>query len=141
RRLRARSASRRSTSRGSPGGRSPSSARRLGPSRALSRRRRSRARGRVCFSAYSPYNLRPVKSRQRTRVGASAPHQESSGQAVVGDPPSLQYPVTLVRDDGDRAEWTATVDALPGCNARGETPDQALHRVAVAAAAWVKAAE
>jgi len=59
----------------------------------------------------------------------------------VGDPPSLQYPVTLVRDDGDRAEWTATVDALPGCNARGETPDQALHRVAVAAAAWVKAAE
>ena len=30
----------------------------------------------------------------------------------------MPYPVTLVHDD---AEWVASVDALPGCTARGAT--------------------
>jgi predicted HicB family RNase H-like nuclease len=35
----------------------------------------------------------------------------------------------------------ATIDVLPGCNARGESPDEALERVAGAVSAWVEAAE
>lgn len=49
--------------------------------------------------------------------------------------------MTLVHDDTDGAEWVATVDALPGCNARGSTPDEALERVAASVAAWVETAE
>ena len=49
--------------------------------------------------------------------------------------------MTLVRDDTEEVAWGATVDALPGCNARGATPDEALERVSVAVAAWVEAAE
>ena len=35
----------------------------------------------------------------------------------------MPYPVTLVHDQG---EWLATIDALPGCTARGATPDDAV---------------
>jgi predicted RNase H-like HicB family nuclease len=43
---------------------------------------------------------------------------------------TIPYPVTLVREDGDDADWTATIEALPGCTGRGATPDEALERVA-----------
>jgi predicted RNase H-like HicB family nuclease len=89
----------------------------------------------------APYNLKPVKSRARRQTTASAyratPSPPKEGAA---DPRHVPYPVTLVRDDTDDAEWVATVDALPGCNARGSTPDEALERVAVAVAAWVETA-
>lgn len=99
--------------------------------------------GRACVSGYSPYNLRPVKPRtgQRTHNDAYAASSNSSQQPDVADPTNIPYPVTLVREDGDNVEWTATVDVLPGCNARGTTPDQALRRVASAVTAWVEAAE
>lgn len=59
----------------------------------------------------------------------------------MANPLNIPYPVTLVRDDADKVQWIATIDALPGCSARGDTPDQALERVAAAVAAWVDAAE
>jgi len=89
----------------------------------------------------APYNLKPVKSRARQQTTASAYRAtRSPPKETAADPRHVPYPVTLVRDDTDDAEWVATVDALPGCNARGSTPDEALERVAVAVAAWVETA-
>jgi predicted RNase H-like HicB family nuclease len=45
--------------------------------------------------------------------------------------------VTLVLDD---AEWVATIDALPGCTARGATPDEAVERASDAMTAWLATA-
>src|SRR3954471_16819345 len=75
----------------------------------------------------------PVSEYQATR---SSPDVE----APAGPREVPYYPVTLVRDETDGAEWVATVDVLPGCNARGSTPDEALERVAAAVAEWVAAA-
>ena len=49
----------------------------------------------------------------------------------------MPYPVTLVHEQG---EWLATIDALPGCTARGATPDDAMERASEAMAAWLLAA-
>lgn len=49
----------------------------------------------------------------------------------------MPYPVTLVHDD---AEWVASVDALPGCTARGATPDEAVERASDAMTAWLASA-
>jgi antitoxin HicB len=66
------------------------------------------------------------------------PEPPRSGQ----DPqPPIAYPVTLVREGTDDPVWIATIDALPGCTARGATPDETLERAAVAVAEWVQAAE
>jgi antitoxin HicB len=90
----------------------------------------------------SPYNLNSVRSRsQRADAGASEYRatREPPEQAAPVDPSDLSYPVTLVHDvDG---EWVATIDALPGCNARGPTPDEAVEQVAGAVAAALEAAE
>src|SRR6187401_1078730 len=49
----------------------------------------------------------------------------------------MPYPVTLVHEQG---EWLATIDALPGCTARGATPDDAMERASEAMTAWLLAA-
>lgn len=90
----------------------------------------------------SPYNSGLVKSRSRQPATADAYRAtrlppKRDGEA---DPREVPYPVTLVRDEGDEAEWVATVDALPGCSARGSSPDEALERVATAVAGWVETA-
>ena len=39
----------------------------------------------------------------------------------------LPYPVAVTTErDGERVWWSATVEGLPGCSARGATPDEAL---------------
>jgi predicted RNase H-like HicB family nuclease len=49
----------------------------------------------------------------------------------------LAYPVTLLQDtEGGDVEWVATIDALAGCTARGDTAAEALEAVSRAAAAW-----
>ena len=50
----------------------------------------------------------------------------------------VPYPVTLVHDEG---EWLATIDALPGCTARGVTPDEAIERASEAMTAWLVSAK
>jgi antitoxin HicB len=50
----------------------------------------------------------------------------------------LPYPVTLVHEDDD--QWVATIDALPGCTARGATPDEAVERAGEAMTAWLASA-
>ncbi len=49
----------------------------------------------------------------------------------------LPYPVTLVHEEG---EWQATIDALPGCTARGATPDEAIDRASEAMNVWLTTA-
>jgi antitoxin HicB len=84
-----------------------------------------------------------VKSRSRQRADASAnayrATREPQQQPAPDDSRDLSYPVTLVHGEGD--EWVATIDALPGCNARGSTPDEAVEQVAGAVAAALEAAE
>jgi predicted RNase H-like HicB family nuclease len=46
----------------------------------------------------------------------------------------MPYPVTLVHEQN---EWLATIDALPGCTARGATPDDAIERASEAMSAWL----
>jgi antitoxin HicB len=46
----------------------------------------------------------------------------------------MPYPVTLVHEQD---EWLATIDALPGCTARGATPDDAIERATEAMVAWL----
>ena len=84
-----------------------------------------------------------MKSRTRQAADA-APYRatrEPPKQPLPVDPRDVPYPVTLVRDETDADGWVATIDALPGCNARGSSPDEALERVAGAVAAWVGAEE
>ena len=90
---------------------------------------------------FSPYNPNPVRSRSRSAAEASTYRatSEPPDRAVPTDAREIPYPVTLVHDES--GEWAATVDALPGCNARGTSPDEALERVADAVAAWVETAE
>jgi antitoxin HicB len=87
----------------------------------------------------SPYNLKPVRSRTRQEAEASAYRATREPPSAPYDPRDVPYPVTLVHDES--GEWVATIDALPGCNARGASPDEALERVAGAVAAWVESAE
>lgn len=89
----------------------------------------------------SSYNLEPVRPRGQQEAEAS-PYRatrEPPDRSVPADPHDVPYPVTLVHDES--GEWAATIDALPGCNARGASPGEALERVADAVAAWVEAAE
>src|ERR1700751_268584 len=96
-----------------------------------------------CILTISPYNLNSVKSRSRQGPDASASAyratREPPQEAAPDESRDLSYPVTLVQGEGD--EWVATIDALPGCNARGSTPDEAVERVAGAVAAALEAAE
>jgi predicted RNase H-like HicB family nuclease len=82
-----------------------------------------------------------VKSRGRQPAEATAYRatREPPKPAAPADARDVPYPVTLVHDEPD--EWVATIDALPGCNARGSSPDEALERVATAVAEWVENAE
>jgi antitoxin HicB len=82
-----------------------------------------------------------VRSRARQGAEASAYRatQEPPNRAAPADPRDVPYPVTLVHDES--GEWVATIDVLPGCNAKGSSPDEALERVADAVAAWVETAE
>ena len=61
----------------------------------------------------------PVTSRPRQEAESAPPARDP----VPDDPrrDEVPYPVTLVHDEG---EWLATIDALPGCTARGVTPDE-----------------
>ena len=81
--------------------------------------------------------------RSRARQGAEASAyratREPPNRSAPADPRDVPYPVTLVREES--GEWVATIDVLPGCNARGASPDEALERVAGAVAAWVETAE
>lgn len=99
------------------------------------------ARPRVVLVSES-YNGERVKSRTPQRVREETPVRRASpGPPKTDSSLSMPYPVTLVRDDADEGSWVATIDALPGCTARGVTPDETLERASAAVAEWVEAAK
>jgi len=81
------------------------------------------------------------RTRQRNRQRAQQRQRPSPEQQHVGSSVELPYPVTLVQDTGgEGGDWVATVDALPGCTARGGTPPEALDAVSEAMTEWLQAA-
>ena len=80
-------------------------------------------------------SARTRRQKEQRRENRS-PQQQGAGSSV-----ELPYPVTLVQDrDGDGGDWVATVDALAGCTARGDTPQDALDAVSETMTAWLEAA-
>lgn len=73
-----------------------------------------------------------VKSRPRQEADPPAQAPDPAPDEARGD--GMPYPVTLVHEEG---EWLATIDALPGCTARGATPDEAIERASEAMDAWL----
>ena len=82
-----------------------------------------------------------ARTRQRNRQKAHLRPRPEPQQEAVGDSVELPYPVTLFEDrEGEGGNWVATVDALAGCTARGETPQEALDAVSGAMTSWLEAA-
>jgi antitoxin HicB len=77
-----------------------------------------------------------VKSRPHQEAEPAPPARDAAPVDPRGD--EVPYPVTLVHDEG---EWLATIDALPGCTARGATPDEAIERASEAMTAWLVTAK
>jgi antitoxin HicB len=62
--------------------------------------------------------------------------------AAPAHPPEQPYAMVLsYTENGDGADWTATVEELPGCEAHGPTPERAAAAVAGAVERWVRQAE
>jgi antitoxin HicB len=56
-------------------------------------------------------------------------------------PPEGAYPIVLAEaTNGDRPGWVATVEELPGCEARGPTPESAAAAMSDAVERWVREA-
>ena len=72
------------------------------------------------------------KGQHRERASPEPPRPENSID--------LPYPVTLLQDT-DKGNWVATIDALAGCTARGDTAQEALDAVSAAAEVWRESAE
>jgi antitoxin HicB len=79
------------------------------------------------------------RTRQRSRKKTHHRERSSPEQQPVDSSPELPYPVTLVQETGgDGGDWVATVDALAGCTARGDTPQEAIDAVSLATTAWLE---
>jgi predicted RNase H-like HicB family nuclease len=96
----------------------------------------------VSSSEFPIVQFTGVKPRNRQRAGASRdPAERDAVQDPSAESPAeASYPVTLVREESDEGAWLASVDALPGCVARGATPDEAVERASIAVAEWTAAA-
>ena len=57
------------------------------------------------------------------------------------EPAAAPYPILLAHhSDGDGPQWIATVEELPGCQARGTTPERAAAAVREEIDRWMRAA-
>jgi antitoxin HicB len=97
----------------------------------------------VSASEFPVVQFTAVKPRARQRADSPPdPAEQAPAQDASVEPSAeaASYPVTLVREGTDEGTWLASVDALPGCVARGATPDEAVERASVAVAEWTEAA-
>jgi predicted RNase H-like HicB family nuclease len=74
----------------------------------------------------------------RTRQEANPAPAEDPAPDRARLEPEAPYPLTLVHEED--GQWAATIDALPGCTARGTTPDEAVRSAAEAMTAWLASA-
>jgi RNA polymerase sigma-B factor len=81
-----------------------------------------------------------------TRIAAVAASQQRAHPAGAPEPSptqdlALPYRVTVKPEaDAPQSEWIASVEELPGCEARGESPDQAVENLRAAMETWLSAA-
>ena len=73
----------------------------------------------------------------RPKIVQMAPSAPEVGRFL-----ELPYHLTLVRDDagGEKESWTARVEELPGCEARGDTADGAARAISKVMEDWIAAA-
>jgi RNA polymerase sigma-B factor len=68
-------------------------------------------------------------------------HPTRTAEAAPKPDLALPYHVTVKPEGGERrGGWTASLDELPGCEARGTTPDQAVENLRAAMENWLSAA-
>ncbi|HEV2711942.1 MAG TPA: type II toxin-antitoxin system HicB family antitoxin [Gaiellaceae bacterium] len=81
------------------------------------------------------------RSRQRLRQKDRERHTTSDDERPkVQDYLNLPYHVTLVRDEEGKGGWLAAVEELPGCAARGRTPQEAVTKISSALSDWISTA-
>jgi RNA polymerase sigma-B factor len=101
----------------------------------------------------SPETLPPTPVDQKTHVrgrAATKPHQRPARIERVGASQEtrtvahyLELPYTVAvksEREGEQEGWSATVAELPGCTARGQTPDEAVDRLRPAMEEWLEGA-
>ena len=66
--------------------------------------------------------------------------QQAARDAADHQPDATYAMVLACTSNGDGPAWTATVEELPGCEARGSTPESAAAGVSEAVERWVRAA-
>ena len=86
------------------------------------------------------------RRRGQDRVGQDAANRIQGvtgprAKATVARYIELPYHVMVKTErEGSSAAWTASVEELPGCMARGDTPDEAVQQLRPAMEAWLSAA-
>jgi RNA polymerase sigma-B factor len=80
-----------------------------------------------------------------SRIGAVGALEEQARGAGEAEPPNedpaLPYHVTVKPGDDDRGStWTASLDELPGCEAHGSSPEQAVENLRAAMETWLSVA-
>ncbi len=89
---------------------------------------------------------RPASEPADTKIGAVGALEEQARQpratgASGNQDPVLPYHVTVKPGEGDQGTgWIASVDELPGSEARGATPDEAVENLRAAMDGWLSAA-
>jgi RNA polymerase sigma-B factor len=81
-----------------------------------------------------------------TRIAAVAASEEQAHPAGAAQAPptqdlALPYRVTVKPEaDAPQSQWIASVEELPGCEARGDSPDQAVENLRSAMETWLSSA-
>lgn len=89
---------------------------------------------------------RPASKASETRISPVAALEEEAQQTPSAGPardqePGLPYHVTVKAGGEDEsAPWIASVDELSGCEAGGDTPDEAVENLREAMEGWLSAA-
>jgi RNA polymerase sigma-B factor len=82
----------------------------------------------------------PEASRNRQSTPPNAATESAAISQSKADP-ALPYHVTLKQgQDGERSWWTAALEELPSCQARGATQEEAVDRLRAAMQGWLSAA-
>jgi RNA polymerase sigma-B factor len=66
--------------------------------------------------------------------------QAAQAQTRQQESLALPYHVTVKQEEGAASGWTAALDELPGCEARGATPEEAIEGLRSAMETWLSAA-
>jgi RNA polymerase sigma-70 factor (sigma-B/F/G subfamily) len=82
--------------------------------------------------------ISPAEARSGPRIpGVGDAELDSSVERYL----ELPYHIDVrAEQDGERSSWKATVEELPGCTSRGETPDEAVARLRPEMESWLAAA-